>query len=129
MLWKVCKQIAEGFNGHLKKVVPQQFNKDDGTNAISDKDNAGISAVHYQRLFNRNNITPDPTVIDDLSSLDIDDKTKDALSQPPSDEEVTKAIMKIKSGTVPGATGVTSDMLKALSDDAQSSIAHISRRY
>jgi hypothetical protein len=103
----------------LKKVVPQQFTNDDGTNAVSDKDNADISSAHYHKLSDRSDITPDPTVLDELSSLYIDDNTKDALSQPPSDEEVTKAIMKMKSGTAPGATGVTSDMLKALPDDAR----------
>jgi hypothetical protein len=35
----------------------------------------------------------------------------------------------MKSGTTPGATGVTSDMLNALPDDARSYIAHIIRCY
>jgi hypothetical protein len=58
------------------------------------------------------------TVLDELSSLYIHDETKDALSQPPSDEEVTNTIMKIKAGTAPGATGVTSNMIKALPNNA-----------
>jgi hypothetical protein len=111
----------------LKKVVPQQFAKNDKTNAISDKDNSSISSVHYHELFDR--ITPDPTVLDELSSLYIEDETNDAIYQPPYDEEVTKAIMKMKSVITPGATGVTSDMLKALPDDARSYIAHIIKRY
>jgi hypothetical protein len=66
-VWNACKQIAEGFNGHLKKVVPQQFAKDDGTNTVSDMDNANISAAHYQKIFDRSAIASDPTVLNELS--------------------------------------------------------------
>jgi hypothetical protein len=67
--------------GTLKKVAPQQFSKDDGTNAVTYKENADISTAHYQKLFDRSDsITPDPTVINAWSPLDISNETKDALS-------------------------------------------------
>jgi hypothetical protein len=47
----------------------------------------------------------------------------------PSDNEVAEAIKRMKPGMTPGATGITSDMLKALPVDAQSYIAYVIRQY
>jgi hypothetical protein len=52
--------------GHFKKTAQQHFDKGDDINATTDEENADISAKNYEKLFNRDDVSPDFSVIDQL---------------------------------------------------------------
>ena len=116
--WKACNTILEGFQGHLTKITPQQFANSKGDIATTDKENTTILRDHFQKVFDRREVQIDETILNEIDNLEINGDVLDAIKGEPTIDEVKSAIKKMKCGTAPGTTGVTSDMLKALSENA-----------
>lgn len=117
-VWERTREIEKGYSGHHKNVIPQHFANAAGEISSSDKENADATHAHFQSIFDTSDATVDETILDDIGTLSIDDVTLSNIKNPPTNKEVENVIYKMKNGTAAGITGVTSDMLKNLPQEA-----------
>jgi hypothetical protein len=98
--------------------LPQDaVDRGDGINTTRNDENAYISTKHYPKVCNCNDGSLEFSVIEQLKPLCIDHETNERIAPLPSDDEVVEAIKRMRLGMDPGATGVTSNMLKAIPVD------------
>ncbi|PVD27010.1 hypothetical protein C0Q70_12160 [Pomacea canaliculata] len=100
-LYKINKQLNNGFKNSDVPVKDMNGNVVEG-----EAEKLQRWKEHFESVLNR----PDPPQLADIQPAAID---LDICTDPPSLEEVTAAIKKMKSGKAPGADGITAEMLKA----------------
>ena len=89
------------------------------------KENANILSKHYCKVFNQN-APYDPTITD---KIDQNPQANPALGIAPNMKEIKTIINKMKNNKAPGITGVTTDMLKNLPDEALKFLTDITQNY
>ena len=106
-------KLMEGFQKHHRTVLPRNFKSKTGVEAKNDADNATILNEHFHSLFN-SQVQFDTTVLDELKQHD----TIHELGNSPSFNEVKSAITSMKYDKAPGLSGLTTDMIKSLPNEA-----------
>ena len=105
--WDCIKLLKRG----MSKPTPSKqvmMTKENGDKCSSAEENTRVFKNHFEKLYNR---TPsyDPSVLDLLDQHPIMEST----GLPPQDEEISKAISRLKN-KAPGASGLTAQMFKSL---------------
>ena len=103
----------EGYQGHFRMINKKKFQAKDGTIATDNKSNVRILKNHYHKVFNRQ-VEVDESILEQLKQRPITQE----LGEPPDKQQVHAAIQKMKTNKAPGISGVTTDMLKNLPNDA-----------
>ena len=91
----------------------------------TDKENANILSNHYCKVFNQN-APYDPTIIDEI---DQKPQANPAFGIAPNMNEIKTIINKMKNNKAPSITGVTTDTLKNLPDEALKFLTDIIQNY
>ena len=100
---------------------PKCFANEQGKIAMTNKENADILSNHYCKVFNWN-VHYDPTIIDEI---DQNSQANPALGIAPNMKEIKTVINKMKNNKAPGITGVTTNMLTNLPDEALKILTNI----
>ena len=111
--WQMVFRLMEGFQKHHRVYLPRNFKTKNGVEAKNDQDNATILNQHFHSLFN-SNVQVDPPVLNNLPQHPI----QHHLGNKPTKQEVKNAISDMSYDKAPGQSGVTTDMIKNLPDEA-----------
>jgi hypothetical protein len=111
--WSMVFKLMEGYQKHHRISIPKNFKSKTGIEAKNDTDNATILGEHFHSLFN-SQVQIDITVLDELRQHEIIHE----LGNPPTFNEVKSAISSMKFDKAPGLTGLTTDMIKSLPNEA-----------
>jgi hypothetical protein len=107
--WKMVKQLMGGFQKHHKPFTQKLFKNHKGKLAINKKMNRLHAENHWNTVFNHH-ATYDASVINEIQQHTINN----SLGETPSRKEIQHAIRKMKCDKAPGASQLTTDMLKNL---------------
>mmetsp|Transcript_17839 Transcript_17839/g.25395 ORF Transcript_17839/g.25395 Transcript_17839/m.25395 type:complete len:496 (+) Transcript_17839:690-2177(+) len=122
--WDIVHDIMKGFQGHYKNKAQKQFKDPNGIIGTDDHTNADIIQQYYQNVFNQE-VNIDQNEINKLFQHQYNYE----LGDPPSHQEVSKAIKRTASEKSPGETTVTTDMLKNLPPEAFDFLTKIIQQY
>lgn len=110
--WDTVSLLKKG----LSKVKPaneRMMKKEDGTMCATPEENAGVFRRHFEALYKREP-NFDAEVLDSLEQ-----RVETGSGDMPSEEEIDKAIGKLKK-TTPGISGLSSELFKALLAEKES---------
>jgi hypothetical protein len=107
--WAAVRELEAGLDGHHSKQSDMKMKMEDGSFAVSDKDNADIMGSHFKKVFN-NHKPIDLSVLEELEQKPI----LDELGFTPTEGEIRAALRKIANGKSPGESGITPEALKGL---------------
>jgi hypothetical protein len=93
-MWDTAKEIKKIFTRHFKKIVPQRYAKEYGTETNTDSQAAKAMQAHFQTVFDRSDVRVDNSVLDDIDPLDIYYDVSEAFASPPSDDETRNTITR-----------------------------------
>ena len=60
---KAMRELKNGINGHHNKSNVMKMRKVDGSSAGNNKENAGVSLTHFNKILNNQRIPCDPSVL------------------------------------------------------------------
>ncbi len=108
--WEAVTRFMAGYNGHHRATLSHAFCKADGTCAGTDQENLAILASHFTKVFNRTDVTFDPTILDLIPQCPLIHDLDDPITS----DEFQEAIDQLANYKAPGSTGVTAEALKCL---------------
>ena len=111
--WNMVFKLMDGFQKHHKNILPRNFKSKAGIEAKNDTDNAAILNDPFYSLFN-SQVQVDYTVLDKLRQHE----TIHELGSPPSLNEVKNAISSMQYDKAPGLSGLNTNMIKSLPQEA-----------
>jgi hypothetical protein len=103
----------EGFQIHHRVHRPKNFKSKAGIDANNDNDNANILNTHFYSLF-KSQVRVDESVLEGIPQRE----TANELDGTPSIKEIKNAIKGMAYDKAPGQSGVTTDMIKNLPEQA-----------
>jgi hypothetical protein len=107
-----------------RKPGQKLFKNKGGKLATNPKENKKNIESHWKTVFNRH-ATYCPHIVEEIEQHPI----QDALGTMPQKSEIKKAITKMQSDKAPGASQLTTDMLKNLPEDALNLIVEIIQEF
>jgi hypothetical protein len=111
--WRMVSCLMDGVQKHHRNLAPKSFKNREGKIAKNKKQNYQNVKAHWNDVFNRP-ATYDEKIIDEIEQHPI----QDSLGKTPDEKEIKSVIKKMKSDKAPGASQLTTDMLKNLPKDA-----------
>jgi Reverse transcriptase (RNA-dependent DNA polymerase) len=102
--WDAVKEIQKGFRGHHERTIITNFAKADGTLADNNKDNADVLEKHFDTVYNGAKISVD---IDQILKEIKKRTTMTDLDEPPTMNELEKAIQLSNADKAPGPSGIS----------------------
>ncbi len=103
----------EDIPNHHKTYMPKNFKTKSGVKAKNDKDNAKVLNTHFYYLF-KSQVQVDKTILEEIPQREIESQLDETRSM----KEIKSAINSMAHEKALGKSGVTTNMIKNLPEQA-----------
>jgi hypothetical protein len=97
----------------------------DGSISSTSAATIAVAQPYCQKFYNRDDVPVDWTVLEDIAQRPVISR----LADPPTYDELEKAVSKLADGKAPGESGVTAEAIEALPRTALDGLHEIYHRY